>query len=124
MGKTIKLREFPREHKVKLFRVVVSENRTDWVVTNDLSQSSTAGTQKVCAILVWIRLTELARKSMTTIYQIKQGLLGEYLKKELRSPNTRFSNLQAQRKYSARCEISRGFCVSPINADWGNPVDQ
>ena len=130
LGKTIKLREFPREHKVKLFRVVVSENHTDWVITNDLSQNSTSDTQKVCAIrwkieqfhrelkqltgvekcqcrrariqrnhiacavLVWIRLTELARKSLTTIYQIKQGLLGEYLKQELRSPSVSFSSPQ------------------------------
>jgi len=126
LGKKIKLREFPREHKVKLFRVEVSENRTDWVITNDLSQNSTGDTQKVCAIrwkieqfhrelkqltgvekcqcrkariqrnhiacavLVWIRLTELARKAMTTIYQIKQGLLAEYLKQELRSPSVKF----------------------------------
>ena len=132
LGKTIKLRGFPKEHKVKLFRVVVSDNRTDWVITNDLSQNSTGDTQKACAIrwkieqfhrelkqvtgvekcqcrkariqrnhiacavLVWIRLTELARQSMTTIYAIKQGLLGEYLKQELRSPRVRYSNLQDQ----------------------------
>jgi len=132
LGKKIKLREFPREHKVKLFRVEVSENRTDWVITNDLSQNSTGDTQKVCAIrwkieqfhrelkqltgvekcqcrkariqrnhiacavLVWIRLTALARKAMTTIYQIKQGLLAEYLKQELRSPSVKFSSFHDQ----------------------------
>lgn len=47
-GKTIKIKGFPKTHKVKLFRVVVSKNRTDWVVTNDLSQDSTSGTQEVC----------------------------------------------------------------------------
>lgn len=127
LGKTIKLRGFPKEHKVKLFRVLVSDNRTDWVMTNDLSQNSTGDTQKVCAIrwkieqfhrelkqvigvekcqcrkarfqrnhiacavLVWIRLTELARKSMTTICAIKQGLLTQYLKQELPSPSVQFS---------------------------------
>ena len=102
LGKKIKIKGFPKEHKVKLFRVVASDSRTDWVITNDLSQHSTGDTQKVCAIrwkieqfhrelkqvtgvekcqcrkariqrnhiacavLVWIRLTELARSSMKT----------------------------------------------------------
>jgi hypothetical protein len=129
LGKIIKLKGFPKEHKVKLFRVVVSENRTDWVITNDLTQNSTGDTQKVCAIrwkieqfhrelkqltgiekcqcrkariqrnhiacavLVWIRLTELARRSMKTIYQIKHGLMSDYLKQELRSPAILFASL-------------------------------
>jgi hypothetical protein len=129
LGKIIKLKGFPKEHKVKLFRVVVSENRTDWVITNDLTQNSTGDTQKVCAIrwkieqfhrelkqltgiekcqcrkariqrnhiacavLVWIRLTELARRSMKTIYQIKHGLMSDYLKQELRSPAILFAGL-------------------------------
>ncbi len=127
LGKTIKLKEFPKEHKVKLFRVVVSESRTDWVITNDLTQNSTNATQDACAIrwkieqfhrelkqltgvekcqcrksriqrnhiacavLVWIRLTELARKSMKTIYQIKHEMLSDYLSQELRSPAVRFA---------------------------------
>ena len=49
-GKVIKIKGFPKEHKVKLFRVEVSNNHTDWVVTNDLAQDSMDGTQKVCAI--------------------------------------------------------------------------
>ena len=132
-GKKIKIKGFPKESKVKLFRVASSESRTDWVITNDLSQNSTGDTQKVCAIrwkieqfhrelkqvtgiekcqcrkariqrnhiacavLVWIRLTELARKSMTTIYKIKNGLLTEYLKQELRSPSIKFSESGTQR---------------------------
>src|ERR1700722_13617466 len=47
-GKTIKIKGFPKMHKVKLFRVVMSIHRTDWVVTNDLSQDSSSGTQQVC----------------------------------------------------------------------------
>ena len=50
LGKTIKIKEFPKENKVKLFRLVSSDNRTDWVITNDLSQNSTVDTQKACAI--------------------------------------------------------------------------
>ena len=49
-GKRIKIKKFPRDCKVKLFRVVVSSNRTDWVVTNDLAQDSTQGTQDACAL--------------------------------------------------------------------------
>ena len=35
---------------MKLFRVAVSTNRTDYVATNDLSQSSTNVVQEVCKI--------------------------------------------------------------------------
>lgn len=37
-GKIIKIRGFPTEHQVTLFRVEVSTHHTDSVVTNDLSQ--------------------------------------------------------------------------------------
>lgn len=121
-GKTIKIKGFPKDHKVKLFRVVVSTNRTDWIVTNDLAQDSMQATQQACrlrwkieqfhrelkqltgvekcqcrkarmqrnhiacAVLVWIRLTEVARKTRQTIYQVKRGLLDSYLRQELRNP--------------------------------------
>ncbi len=35
-GKIIKIKGFPKDHKVKLFRVVLSPQRTDYIVTNDL----------------------------------------------------------------------------------------
>jgi hypothetical protein len=47
-GKRIKIKGFPKDHKVRLFRVEVSTHRTDWVVTNDPTQDSTAATQQVC----------------------------------------------------------------------------
>lgn len=47
-GKTIKVRSFPKHHKVQLFQVAVSTHRTDWVVTNDSTQQSTAGAQQAC----------------------------------------------------------------------------
>jgi DDE superfamily endonuclease len=47
-GKIIKIKSFPAEKKVKLFRVTVSTDRTDYVATNDLSQSSTDVVQQVC----------------------------------------------------------------------------
>jgi DDE superfamily endonuclease len=47
-GKRVKIKGFPKEHKVQCFRVAVSTNRTDYVVTNDLAQDSTQATQEVC----------------------------------------------------------------------------
>lgn len=49
-GKRIKINKFPKNCKVKLFRVAVSSNRTDWVVTNDLAQDSLQATQEACAL--------------------------------------------------------------------------
>jgi hypothetical protein len=49
-GQVVKIKGFPKEHKVKCFRVVVSTNRTDWVATNDLAQDSTQDTQDACAL--------------------------------------------------------------------------
>jgi hypothetical protein len=121
-GKTIKIKSFPKGHKVKLFRVEVSTNRTDWVVSNDLEQDSTLDVQDACAlrwkieqfhreikqltgvekcqcrksriqrnhiacaVLVWIRLTAIARETSTTIYKLKHDMLSSYLRQELRSP--------------------------------------
>ncbi len=45
-GKTITVKGFPKEHKLRLFRVEVSSHRTDWVVTNDMSQDSTAAVRQ------------------------------------------------------------------------------
>ena len=124
-GKVIKIKKFPAKHKVKLFRVEVSTNRTDWVVTNDLAQNSLKATQKACglrwkveqfhrelkqntgiekcqarkariqrnhigcAVLVWIRLTALAKKMASNIYALKNGMWSDYLRNELRNPSVR-----------------------------------
>lgn len=126
-GKIIKIKGFPKDHRVKLFRVVVSSNRTDWVVTNDLSQNSTLAAQEACrlrwkieqfhreikqltgiekcqcrksriqrnhiacAVLVWIRLSDFARKVGKTMYAVKKGLLEEYLRRELKNPAVRMA---------------------------------
>ena len=47
-GKGIKVKGFPKDHKVKLFRVASSTRRTDYVVTNDLAQNDTSVTQQAC----------------------------------------------------------------------------
>ncbi len=40
LGKIVKIKGFPRDKKVKLFWATVSTNRTEYVVTNDLTQYS------------------------------------------------------------------------------------
>ncbi len=50
LGKIVKIKKFPGAKKVKLFRVTVSTDRTDFIATNDLSQDSTDVVQKVCKI--------------------------------------------------------------------------
>lgn len=49
-GKLIKVRGFPKNKKVQLFRVTVSINRTEFVATNDLSQTSTDAVQDGCDV--------------------------------------------------------------------------
>lgn len=121
-GKLIKIKGFPKDYKVKLFRVVVSSRRTEWIVTNDLSRDSTQDAKEVravrwkveefhreakqltgiescqcrsgriqrnhiaCAMLVWSRLKHLAYQSGRTVYQIKRGLLHDYLVQQLKNP--------------------------------------
>ena len=122
-GKTIKIKGFPQEHKVKLFRVEVSTHRTDYVVTNDFTQDSTEATQEACgfrwkieqlhregkqltgwekcqcrkariqpnhigcALLVWLRLHYLALAKYSNVYQLKNGLLDDYLIQQLKNPS-------------------------------------
>jgi len=122
-GKTIKIKGFPKDHKVRLFRVEVSTHRTDWVVTNDQTQDATEATQEACgfrwkieqlhregkqvtglercqcrkariqrnhigcAFLVWVRLKALAVQTGCTVYQLKHGLLDDYLIQQLKSPS-------------------------------------
>ena len=120
-GKRVKLNKFPKNHKVKVFRVA-SSRRTDYVATNDLSQSDVCVVRQVCdvrwkieqfhreakqltglekcqcrlprivrnhisaAFLVWIHLMRKAYKTGQTLYQVKHGLLSEYLCQQLKSP--------------------------------------
>jgi hypothetical protein len=44
----MKIKGFPKDHKVQCFRVEVSTHRTDFVLTNDLAQSATEPTQEAC----------------------------------------------------------------------------
>ena len=144
-GKIIKIKGFPKKHKVKLFRVEVSSRghalsglptsvscpyRTDYVVSNDITQDSTEATHKTCpkgyrsaygfrwrieqlhregkqltgwekcqcrkariqrnhigcALLVWVRLKNLALANNSNVYQLKNGLLDDYLIQQLENP--------------------------------------
>jgi hypothetical protein len=49
-GKIIKIKKFPGTKKGKLFRVTVSTDRTEFIVTNDISQNSTEVVQQVCKV--------------------------------------------------------------------------
>ena len=121
-GKLIKIKGFPGSHKVKLFRVVLSTKRTDYIVTNDMAQDNTQAVQEVCsfrwkveqfhretkqltglegcqcrkarivrnhivcAMLVWVRLKQVANETKQTVYRLKHSLLSDYLRQQLKSP--------------------------------------
>jgi hypothetical protein len=61
LGKLVKVKGFPGDYKLQLFRVVVSTHRTEWIVTNDLPRSSVQAAQKARR-LRW-RIEELYRES-------------------------------------------------------------
>jgi hypothetical protein len=50
-GKVIKIKGFPGNHKVKLFRVVLSTKRTDYVVTNNMAEDDTQAVQRCVAFV-------------------------------------------------------------------------
>jgi hypothetical protein len=50
VGKLVHLKKFPQGHQVKLFRIALSTQRTEYVVTNDHSQASTNATRQASAI--------------------------------------------------------------------------
>lgn len=124
-GKLIKIKGFPADHKVKVFRVVLSTERTDYVVTNEITQDNLEVVQDVCgfrwkveqfhretkqltgielcqcrkarivrnhigcAILVWVRLKQVAEETKRTIYRVKHALLDDYLCQQLISPTVK-----------------------------------
>jgi hypothetical protein len=42
-------------------------------------------------VLVWLRLKNLAYQSGKTVYQIKHGMLSQYMIKQLRTPSVRMA---------------------------------
>ena len=63
-GKRVKLHKFPRDHKVKVFRVA-SSKRTDSVATNDLSQSDVSVVRQVCDVRWKIEQLHREAKQLT-----------------------------------------------------------
>lgn len=45
-----------------------------------------------CAMLAWVRLKQIACKTGQTIYQIKNGLLDDYLIQQLKNPTWKMQN--------------------------------
>jgi LysM repeat protein len=128
VGKKVHLREFPQGLNLKLFRIAVSTDGTELIVTNDDSPSLDAeavqeahgfrwkveqfhrelkGITGVdacqcrkarsqrnhigCALLVWLSFKRHATRLFSTVYALKQALLDDYIKQQLRSPYLAFS---------------------------------
>ena len=66
-GKLIHLKDFPKGHRVKLFRLVLSTQRTDYLVTNDLAQDDAEAAQKVRAFSWKIEQFHRETKQVTGI---------------------------------------------------------
>ena len=49
-GKHVHIKKFPKGHQVKLFRLVSSNGRTEYIATNDLSQSDADATRQECRV--------------------------------------------------------------------------
>ena len=122
-GKLVHIKKFPKGHEVKLFRLVSGSGRTEYIATNDLSQSDVNATQQecrmrwkieqlhrelkqvtgidkcqsrkhrgqrnhiACCLWVWVSLRRAARRVGQTIYQIKEGLLDDYIRQQLSKPS-------------------------------------
>ena len=50
LGKRVHIKRFPKGHQVKLFRIVSDTGRTEYIVTNDLSQSDATATKQQCQV--------------------------------------------------------------------------
>lgn len=68
-GKMVKLHKFPMDMRLKLFRVEVSSDRTDYIVTNDVALSSTSDVQDENAIRWLIEQFHREEKQLTGIEQ-------------------------------------------------------
>jgi hypothetical protein len=66
-GKLIKIKGFTKEHKVKLFGVVLSNKRTDYVITNDITQDDTEAVEKACGFRWKIEQVHRETKQLTGI---------------------------------------------------------
>jgi len=49
-GKIIKIKKFPKDKKVKLFQVIISTDKTEYIATNDFSENHTEGIKDICSV--------------------------------------------------------------------------
>lgn len=71
-----KIEQFHREAK-QLTGLEASQCRSQRAQRNHIA----------CAMLVWVRLNQLAQDAHTNVYQVKQGLLSNYMRAQLRHPS-------------------------------------
>ena len=64
-GKRIKIRGFPKNHKVNVFRVASATRRTASIVTNDLTQTDPSVAQEVCHLRWKIEQVHREAKQVT-----------------------------------------------------------
>ena len=67
MARLIKIKGFPAEHKVKVFRVVLSTQRTDYVVTNEMEQDNTEVVHDLCGFRWKVEQFHRETKQLTGI---------------------------------------------------------
>lgn len=126
-GKLVKVKGMPKDSKLKLFRVLVSTHRTDYLVTNELAQNDTQAAEQesrgrwtieqfhrevkqltgleacqcrlarsqrnhiALAVRTWTCLKRFAYQTKQTVYHLKQGLLDDYLRREMAQPTLAFA---------------------------------
>lgn len=73
-GKNIHVKGFPASYRMKLFRIAISADRTELIVTNDLSQSSSDDAQKESAIRWKIEEFHRELKQLTGIEKCQTRL--------------------------------------------------
>jgi hypothetical protein len=66
-GKVIKVNGFPAEHKGKVFRVVLSTQRTDYVVTNEMAQDNVEVVHDLCGFRWKVEQFHRETKQLTGI---------------------------------------------------------
>lgn len=66
-GKVIKVKGFPSKHKVKVFRVVLSTKRTDYVVTNEIAQDNVKVVHDLCGFRWKVEQFHRETKQLTGI---------------------------------------------------------
>ena len=121
-GQLVHIKKFPKGHQVKVFRLASDSGRTEYIATNDLSESHTKATHEkcrlrwkieqlhrelkqttgigecqcrkhraqrnhiACCLWVWVSLRRAAEAAGQTIYQLKEGLLDDYIRQQLQNP--------------------------------------